>query len=65
MLLALAAGRKGRQGQQANDPNMRILYKHPYPGIPVVETTQLRSPGDIILGYVVDVRSLTLPVRFP
>ena len=43
---------------------MRILYEQPYPGIPVVDTTQQRNPGDIILGYVVDVRFLRSLIRF-
>ena len=55
MLLMAKAG-KGKQGGGSGDPNMRILYRQPYPGVPVVETYQQRNEGDVLLGYIVEVR---------
>ena len=62
MMLMMAAAKAGKN-KQGNDPNRQLLYKHPVPGIPVVETYQQRNPGDVILGYVVDVRSRKLCYR--
>ena len=56
MLMMAARGGKGKKGGGTNDPNMRILYRQPYPGVPVVETYQNRHEGDVLLGYIVEVR---------
>jgi len=38
------------------------LSRHPVRGIPVVETYQHRHEGDVLLGYIVEVRCL-LPLH--
>ena len=63
MLLMAAKAAKGKQGGGGNtgaDPNMRILYRQPYPGIPVVESYQYRNEGDVLLGYIVEVSRASL-----
>ena len=65
LILPLVAGaaRKNKQGagDSGIDPStMRVLYKHPGAGIPVLESSQLRHEGDVLLGYIVEV-----PVKRP
>ena len=61
--IAMSGGCKGaRRDEQTAD--MRILYRQPVPGVPVVETYQQRHESDVLLGYIVEVCHPSCPWPF-
>ena len=55
----LRAALKAQQTNTIPQDMQRILYRQPVPGIPVAESFQQRQIGDVLLGYIVEVRGIT------